>query len=106
MNPCRSAGPANGSGTGRRSVWSARTAAMSRSLRASGAGASRTGSARTRLAAGSRPPTMSRSTPILKNLIAGSGLIPSTSAISPSSSTVRSSPNRDVGGTPSVNQML
>ncbi len=79
---------------------------MSRCGIASGGGAGWLGALRVRLAAGSRPPFMSRSTPILKKRSAGSGLIDSTSASSPSSSTVRSSPSRELGGTPSVNQML
>jgi hypothetical protein len=79
---------------------------MSRSSSASGAGVGRVGSRRAFFAAGSRPPTMSRSTPILKKRSAGSGRMTSTSASSPSSSIVRSRPSRDVGATPIVNQML
>jgi hypothetical protein len=63
----------------------------------------RTGLALTSLAAGSRSPLTSRSTPILKKRSAGIGRITSTSASSPSSSTVRSSPSWERGETVSVN---
>ena len=79
---------------------------MSWSPSASGGGVGSVSSRLARFAAGSRPPWMSRSTPILKNFSAGSGLITSTSASSPSSSIVRSRPIAELGGTPTVNQML